>query len=246
MPTDNRTAHKGILLFDLDGTLVDSAPDLAEALNRVLADAGAEPLDLSAVTGMVGDGVRKLVERGLAARAPTLDLPALDLDAAVARFLDIYEGALAVASRPYPGVVETLDALAAEGWRMAVCTNKPEAASRVLLGALGLDRHLEAIAGGDSYPVRKPDPRHLTLTLEQLGANGAPAVLVGDSRNDLLAPRQRRCRWSGRPTATAAKRRPPWPIPPASPISPICRHCCVTLYFPQHKGRLKISPVDLR
>lgn len=182
MSTAKCEGHKGILLFDLDGTLVDSAPDLAKALNRVLADAAAEPLDLPAVTAMVGDGVRKLVERGLAAR----DL-ALDLDRAVDRFLDIYEGALAVASRPYPGVPETLASLAADGWRMAVCTNKPEAASRRLLGALELDRHLAAIAGGDSYPVRKPDPRHLTLTLEELGLNGTPAIVVGDSRNDLLA-----------------------------------------------------------
>lgn len=180
MSTARSTAR--VLLLDLDGTLVDSAADLATALNRLLGEAGAEPLPLAAVRSMVGDGARKLVERGLAAAALTLDP-----EPATTRFLALYGEALTRETRPYPGVAETLAALRQEGWRPALCTNKPEAPSRAILEGLGLSGLFEAVAGGDSFATRKPDPAPLLALLERLGGAPATAVMVGDGPNDLQA-----------------------------------------------------------
>lgn len=171
-----------MLLLDLDGTLVDSAPDLATALNRLLAEAGCPPLPLDDVASMVGDGARKLVERGLAARGVDLDL-----EAATARFLTLYEQVLTDETRPYPGIVETLTRLREEGWRPALCTNKPEAFSLAILRNLGLFELFDAAAGGDTFATRKPDPAPLLNLLEHLGGSTVSSVMVGDGRNDLLA-----------------------------------------------------------
>jgi len=171
-----------VLLLDLDGTLVDSLPDLSAALNRLLEELGAEALPAAAVRSMVGDGARKLVERGLAAAA----LPA-DLATATTRFLELYGAALTVGTRPYPGVPETLARLCETGWRLALCTNKPEAPSRAILAGLGLEGYFAAVAGGDSLPSRKPDPEPLLALLRELGGTPEAAVMVGDGTNDLLA-----------------------------------------------------------
>jgi phosphoglycolate phosphatase len=176
----------GSLLLDLDGTLVDSAPDLAGALNRLRAEQGLAALALAQVKDMVGDGVAKLVERGLpssGAAAPG------DRDRLVRRFLEIYEARLTAETRPYPGVVETLETLAAGGWRLAVCTNKPEAASREILEGLDLGRFFAAVGGGDSFAERKPAAGHLLDTLARMAAAPASAVMVGDSHNDVLSAR---------------------------------------------------------
>lgn len=170
-----------LALFDLDGTLLDSAPDIAAAINRVLAGIGAAPLTLPEVTAMIGDGAKVLVERALAARGRPFD-PALH-EAFVADE-DINAARL---TRPYEGIEAVLEELAREGWRMAVCTNKPVAAARALLASLGLARHFAAIAGGDSFPVRKPDPAHLLGTVRLAG--GGEAVMIGDHRNDIAAAR---------------------------------------------------------
>lgn len=171
-----------VLLLDLDGTLVDSLPDLATALNRLLGELGAEALPAAVVRGMVGDGARRLVERGLAAAGLETD-PA----AATVRFLEIYGAGLTVGTRPYPGVPQTLMRLRDAGWRLALCTNKPEAPSRAILSGLGLAEHFAAVAGGDSLPRRKPDPGPLLALLRQLGGAPEAAVMVGDGVNDLLA-----------------------------------------------------------
>jgi len=175
------------LLLDLDGTLVDSLPDLASALDRLLAAEGRPRLGFARVKAMVGDGVAKLVERGFAASGGLPDADALE--AAIGRFNADYATALAVETRPYPGVPETLARLRAGGWRLAVCTNKLEAPSRALIEALGLAQLFDAVAGGDSFAVRKPDPGHLLATLHRLEASPEAAVMVGDSRNDVLAAR---------------------------------------------------------
>ena len=184
------TAARGpekALLIDLDGTLVHSLPDLAAALNRLLAELAREPLSETEVGNMVGDGVARLVERAFAARkGPPIREP---LPGLVGRFVAIYEGGLTELTRPYPGVPATLRKLAAEGWRLAVCTNKPEAPSRTILSDLGLIELIDAVAGGDTYPVRKPDPGHLLETLALLGVPATRAVMLGDGRNDLLAAR---------------------------------------------------------
>lgn len=182
--TARRDAAKA-LLIDLDGTLVHSLPDLAAALNRLLAELERPPLPEAEVRTMVGDGVAKLVERGLAARGQPRSGDALA--ALVSRFVALYETAPTDRTRPYPGVPETLRDLAADGWKLAVCTNKPEAASRKILDGLGLMASIDAVAGGDTYAVRKPDPGHLLETLTRLAVPAERAVMLGDSRNDVLA-----------------------------------------------------------
>jgi phosphoglycolate phosphatase len=170
-------------LLDLDGTLVDTVPDLAGALNRLLAARGLAPLSSPEVAAMVGDGVATLVERALAARGRTAQA------ADVAEYSADYSAHLAVESRLFPGVAETLDRLASDGWRLAVCTNKPEAATHALLSVLGIASRFCAIGAGDSFPVRKPDPAHLLATLRAAGGDAASAVMAGDHRNDVLAAR---------------------------------------------------------
>lgn len=179
------TAPGKALLIDLDGTLVHSLPDLAAALNRLLAELDHAPLEETQVRGMIGDGVAKLVERGLAARGTAVSDG--ELNALMPRFVELYESALTALTRPYPGVPETLRDLTAEGWSLAVCTNKPEAASRRILDDLGLMASIEAVAGGDTYAVRKPDPGHLLNTLARLEVPAERAVMLGDGRNDVLA-----------------------------------------------------------
>jgi phosphoglycolate phosphatase len=171
------------LLLDLDGTLVDSVPDLAAALNRLLGARGLAPLSRAEVAVMVGDGVAKLVERAFAARGRLPD------PGAMAEYSADYGAHAAVETRPYPGVADALRALAEEGWRLAVCTNKPEAAARSVLSAVGLARYFAAIGGGDSFPVRKPDPAHLLATLKAAGGDPAQAVMTGDHANDVAAAR---------------------------------------------------------
>jgi phosphoglycolate phosphatase len=168
-------------LFDLDGTLVDSAPDLHAAADRMAARLGLAPYRRDEIIAMIGDGVHVLVERALAARGRPFD------PAAYQGFLEDYAANAAVATRPFPGIPEALDALAAAGWRMAVCTNKHEHAARVLLAALGLLDRFAAIGGGDTFPVRKPDPEHLFATLRAAGGAPARAVMIGDHRNDIGA-----------------------------------------------------------
>jgi phosphoglycolate phosphatase len=170
-------------VFDLDGTLVDSAPDIHAALDRLMARRRLPGFARAEVVGMIGDGVRVLLERAHAARGITLDEASFD------HFMTDYEANAAVLTQPFAGIPELLSALQASGWRLAVCTNKPEAAARVLLSDLGLDRHFSALGGGDSFPMRKPDPGHLRATLAAAGAAPDQAVMIGDHANDMLAAR---------------------------------------------------------
>ncbi len=172
------------VVFDLDGTLVDTAPDLGAALNRLLEDHGRAPRDPSDIRRMIGDGAAKLVERGFIASG---GLPQA-LEPLVTRFLEIYEPMTAATSLPFPGVVAALERLARKGIRLGVCTNKPDRATRHLLAALDLARHFDAVSGGD-VPARKPDARHLLGVLNQLGASPQRSLMVGDSTNDVAAAR---------------------------------------------------------
>ena len=174
------------ILFDLDGTLVDTAPDLHEALNAALAAQGRAGVPAETVRVMVGDGARKLVERGLAA---TGDMTEAAVEAGTARFLEHYAANLSRLSRPFPGVTETLIELKARGCRLAVCTNKLVRFSERLLEDLALAPYFDAVVGGDSLSVRKPDPGHITGTLARLGASAESAVMVGDSANDVQSAR---------------------------------------------------------
>jgi phosphoglycolate phosphatase len=173
----------GALLLDLDGTLVDSAPDLAAAANGLLAEHALPALETAEVAAMVGDGVAKLVERVLSARGLAHEA----LAAAVTRFLAFYERHPATLTRLYPGVREGLRTLSAAGWRLALCTNKPERATSLILDRLGLSRFFDAVVTGDSLAARKPDPAPLRLALARLDVAPPRAVMVGDHRNDVLA-----------------------------------------------------------
>ncbi len=174
------------IVFDLDGTLVDSAPDLTAALNAALADAGRPAVDPQTVRHLVGHGARALIERGLA-------LSGGGGEAEVARalpvFLDYYAAHIADGTRPYPGAAAALDALAAQGKRLAICTNKPVTLSVALIAALGWSGRFAANLGGDSLGVRKPDPAHLLATIAAAGGDPADTVFVGDTAVDVAAAR---------------------------------------------------------
>jgi phosphoglycolate phosphatase len=178
---------RNALIFDLDGTLVDSAPDLHRCLNAVLAEQGRSPVSLGDIRPMVGDGAAKLVERGFAETGAPCDPAALP--AQVDRFLFHYAAGRHALTTPFPGVAETLKSLAARGCRLGICTNKPYRPTMETLEVLGLTRFFGAVTGGDSLPARKPDPRHLLGTLALLGAPAETAVMVGDSANDVAVAR---------------------------------------------------------
>ena len=163
------------IVFDLDGTLVDSAPDLQSAINRMLAQIGREELSVDAVKGMIGDGVPKLVERALEATGGLPDGDAVEsLALSVSKFADEYKGHDAEQTRPYPGVPETLAKLRKAGFAMAVCTNKPQDATMEILEAFDLERFFNAALGGDVLEgIRKPDPKHLIAALDAVGATPA-------------------------------------------------------------------------
>ena len=167
------------VVFDLDGTLTDSVPDIAAAINRLMRARDLAAFSEAEIALMVGDGARVLLERAFAARGLVMDQPSLT------SFLADYTENSSVLTRPYPGVTETLAALLARGWILAVCTNKPEYPARVMLEALGLAPFFVAICGGDTFAVRKPDPGHLLGTLRAAGGDPARSVMVGDHHNDL-------------------------------------------------------------
>jgi len=175
------------VVFDLDGTLVDSAPDLHAHLNALLAELGRPGLALAEIRPLIGDGARALLQRGLAASG---GLPAgADLEALFLEFVTRYTARPVRFGAVYEGVAAVLDALHAEGARLGVCTNKPQVPSERVLAALGLERYFPVVIGGDRLAVRKPDPGHLRAVLERLGARPARAVMVGDSATDLLTAR---------------------------------------------------------
>jgi phosphoglycolate phosphatase len=172
-----------VIIFDLDGTLVDSLSDLQTAVNAVLAERGQLPLPRDEVAAMVGDGTTMLVERALAARG----LGDVPLAPALDRFLTLYGAAPTRYSRPFPGVPEGLARLADEGMRLAVCTNKPAHLTARVLRDLRLEGCFAAVLGGDSLPERKPHPAPLRAILARLGGEPVCAAMVGDHRNDVLA-----------------------------------------------------------
>ena len=174
-------------MFDLDGTLVDTAPDLMGTLNTVLGEEGLPPLAYEMAPLLVGRGARIMLERGFAADGRPLEEP--DASRLFARYIEIYLGRIADLSRPFPGVIEAMDRLEAEGAILAICTNKRTDLSFAVLDALGLTSRFAAIVGPDQAPRQKPDASHLLVTIERSGGDPARAVMVGDSINDVLAAR---------------------------------------------------------
>ncbi|MFN7225458.1 MAG: phosphoglycolate phosphatase [Paracoccaceae bacterium] len=166
------------IVFDLDGTLIDSAPDIHAAVARMLADEGQAALDLATITSFIGNGLPKLVERVIA----RVGMETSDHQRLTKVTLDHYNAASSDLTRPYPGVVAALSALQQAGHAMAVCTNKPVAPARAILLDLGLEPFFTSVVGGDSLPVTKPDPAPLHACIAALG--GGWTVYVGDSEVD--------------------------------------------------------------
>jgi len=172
-----------IIVFDLDGTLVDTAPDLLDSLSHILGLNGMANTDVGMFRACVGRGGRALIERAYAAQ--NTPLPAAEHDRLLALFLDHYGLNIPGKSQPYPGVRPALERFAQAGFALAICTNKTEAFSRKLISSLGLDSSFAAICGQDTFAYRKPDPRHLTETILKAGGDRSRAVMVGDSQTDI-------------------------------------------------------------
>lgn len=172
-----------LLVLDLDGTLADTTRDLIPVLNRVTATVGLPPIEMRDVGHVVGHGAKAMLEKAFAFHGQPLDGDTLEQLFAV--FLADYEANIATNTVLFEGVSEALDRFAANGWRLAVCTNKLEGLARKLIDALGESRRFAAITGGDTFEFRKPDPRHLTLTVELAGGAPERAIMVGDSVTDI-------------------------------------------------------------
>lgn len=176
------------IVFDLDGTLVDTAPDLINAVNYVLDREGLPPLSLHSARNMIGAGARRLIERGLefdGRAASGADITRLTSD-----FIAYYADHIADVSRPFEGVVEALDHLEGDGYRFAVCTNKLEWLSKLLLDRLGLSSRFSAICGADTFGVSKPDPGILHQTVARAGGHISSAIMVGDAGPDIGVARR--------------------------------------------------------
>jgi phosphoglycolate phosphatase len=177
-----------IVVFDLDGTLVDTAPDLINALNYILDREGLPAVPLHLARNMIGAGARRLIERGL-----ELDgriVAPEDIDRLTRDFVDYYGAHIADASRPFEGLEAALDDLAGDGYRFAVCTNKLEWLSKRLLDQLGLSARFAAICGADTFGVSKPDPAILQQTVARAGGQLASAIMVGDAGPDIGVARR--------------------------------------------------------
>lgn len=171
------------IVFDLDGTLVDTAPDLLASLNHCLAGESMDPVEATELRRFVGMGARVMIQRAFSAGQRELN------DATLARlmdaFLDHYTAGMPGQSAPYPGLLATLDRFEERGYLMAICTNKLEKLSQALLDKLELSPRFDAICGADTFAFRKPDPRHLVETITKAGGDPSRALMVGDSRTDI-------------------------------------------------------------
>jgi phosphoglycolate phosphatase len=176
------------VVFDLDGTLVDTAPDLINALNYILVREGMPPVPLHSARTMIGAGVRRLIERGLELDGRAVELE--DINRLTADFIDYYAAHIADASRPFEGLEAALDDLAARGYRFAVCTNKLEWLSKLLLDRLGLSPRFFAICGADTFGISKPDPAILRQTVARAGGELSSTVMVGDAGPDIGVARR--------------------------------------------------------
>jgi phosphoglycolate phosphatase len=176
------------VVFDLDGTLVDTAPDLISALNFVLDREGLPPVPLKSARMLIGAGVRKLLERGL--EVDGRHASAEDINRLTDDFIEYYAAHIADASRPFDGLVSALDDLEARGYRFAVCTNKLEWLSKLLLDRLGLSPRFAAICGADTFGVSKPDPAILQQTVARAGGQLSTTIMVGDAGPDIGVARR--------------------------------------------------------
>ncbi len=176
------------IVFDLDGTLVDTAPDLINALNFILDREGLPAVPLKSARNMIGAGARKLLERGLELEGRAVSIE--DMNRLTADFIDYYAAHIAEGSRPFEGLEGALDDLTGRGYRLAVCTNKLEWLSKRLLDELGLTPRFAAICGADTFGVSKPDPAILRQTIARAGGDLASTIMVGDAGTDIGVARR--------------------------------------------------------
>ncbi|MCR9135045.1 MAG: phosphoglycolate phosphatase [Alphaproteobacteria bacterium] len=174
-----------LVIFDLDGTLLDTAPDLMKSLNETIGDLGLEPVRYDDITFLVGAGARAMIVRALEMRNTVVHDS--EIERLFGRFIEFYANSMPGVSTPYPGLIEALDRLDAAGMSLAVCTNKTESLARRLLDLLDLTGRFSAITGGDTFPVRKPHGDHIHGTIEMALGSSNAAVMIGDSINDIHA-----------------------------------------------------------
>lgn len=176
-----------VIAFDLDGTLIDTAPDLINTLNIVFAQEGLPPLPYEQARTLIGGGARAMIARGLTVE--NREPPSTQVDKLFANFIEYYSAHIADRSRPFPGLEDALDQLAAKNFRLAICTNKLEGLSVKLIDALGLTQRFSVICGQDTFGVQKPDPAMLLKTIAAAGGKASGAIMVGDSETDILTAR---------------------------------------------------------
>ena len=176
-----------LVVFDLDGTLIDTAHDLVASLNHTIGLEGLDPVTYGDLTYLVGHGGQVMIKRAFSLRGR--EISDAELQRMLGVFVDHYAGAMPGASAPYPGLVDAMDRLSGAGYRLAVCTNKMEGLARRLLEGLGLTKRFAAITGGDTFAVRKPDAEHLLGTVRLAQADPKRTVMIGDSLNDMLVAR---------------------------------------------------------
>lgn len=175
------------IVFDLDGTLIDTAPDLVDTLNVVFAREGWPPVPYATARNQIGGGAKMMIQRGVAAEGIVI-APA-KLEQLFAEFIAHYDEHIADRSRPFPGLIDALDELASRGCRLAVCTNKLERLSMRLLKRLNLAEHFAFVCGQDTFGTQKPDPEVLRRTVVAAGGNVAQAIMIGDSITDIRTAR---------------------------------------------------------
>lgn len=178
-----QTGEIGTIIIDLDGTLVDSAPDLADALDELLQERGLETIGIDGARKLIGHGIVNLVKKALQLRVQSVT--PISLETATTRFRELYAKRLPAKAVAYPGVFDALKSLKADNWRLVVCTNKLESFSRQILEGLGLAAFFDVIAGPDTYGVAKPDPQHLLRTLPKSMPPGYKTIMIGDSEVDV-------------------------------------------------------------
>lgn len=183
MPSTDLDLTGWTIAFDLDGTLIDTAPDLAASLNAVLAEQGVAPVSIEAARTMVGHGAKVMIERGYAATG--IPLPPEVAPRCFERFIEIYRARIAQESRPFPGCLEALEALEDAGAVLVVATNKRTDLAVAVIEALGMSHHFAAIVGADMAPAAKPDARHILFAVEEADGDPDMAIMVGDSATDV-------------------------------------------------------------
>ncbi|MEP3275236.1 MAG: phosphoglycolate phosphatase [Stappiaceae bacterium] len=173
----------GLLIFDLDGTLVDTAPDLVGTLNWVLQEQGIGTVPLEQARNFIGQGARAMLKMGFNTRG--ISLSGDQLETHVAQFLEHYQANISQNSRPFPGVLDAMNRFSSAGWQLAVCTNKLEHLAVKLLNELDLAQRFSIITGGDTFEKAKPDPTPILGTMSKLNSSADEAIMVGDARPDI-------------------------------------------------------------